>query len=180
MRTRKLEGIVIKRKNLGEADRLLTVFTRQMGKIQIKAVGVRRIYSRRSPHTELLTHVIITLYQGKGIPVLTEIEPLENFSSIKNTFNKIGFAYHICELVDRLCAYNQENTEVFKLLKDTLGRFSEEDLKALVRAFEINLLSALGFYESDRNTKYLNTERLIESILESKLKSRQIFSLFLN
>ncbi len=180
MRTSKLEGIVIKRSNFGEADRLLTVFTRRMGKIQVKAIGVRRIYSRRSSHTELLNHVIINLYQGRGMPILTEIESVGDFSFIKNNFEKIGVAYHICELIDKLCAYNQENSEVFSLLKDTLNRFSEGDIRAVVHSFEISLLTTLGFYTPDKHVKYFDTGQFIENIIERKLNTRQIFPLFLN
>ncbi len=172
-----MEGIVIKRINTGEVDRILTVFTKQMGKIQVKAAGVRRIYSRRSPHTELFNHVVMNLYQGRGIPLLTEIESLDDFSLIKNNFKKIGFAYHVCELIDRLCAYNQENLEVFDLLRTTLNKFLDEDIRAVVHRFEIALLTDLGFYKPGKYTRYLNTGRLIESIIERNLKTRQIFLL---
>ena len=62
MRTYKIEGIVLRRRNLGEADRILTVLSRESGKISIKAPGVRRIPSRRSSHVELLNHSKFTLY----------------------------------------------------------------------------------------------------------------------
>ncbi|MBI4096902.1 MAG: DNA repair protein RecO, partial [Candidatus Levybacteria bacterium] len=54
MRTFRTEGIIIKRKNFGEADRILTVFTKEYGKLQVKAKGIRRIPSRRSAHVELV------------------------------------------------------------------------------------------------------------------------------
>ncbi|MCL4352856.1 DNA repair protein RecO [Patescibacteria group bacterium] len=179
MRTCKAEGIIIKRTNLGEADRLLTLFTKQMGKIQVKALGVRRIYSRRAPEAPVQIHVFIALYQGKGMPILTEIEPLRDFRNIKNRLDRIGLAYHICELIDRLCAYNQENTEVFNLLKQTLDRLSGDNIKTLIHEFELGLLTRLGFYSPQhRHDQSLNTQQLIEDILERKLRTRQILPLF--
>ncbi len=176
MRTYKTEGIIIKRKNYGEADRILTVFTPYQGKIQVKASGIRRIPSRRSAHVELLNFSILSLYKGSGFPILTEAETLENFSAIKDSLQKIGHAYHLCELIDGLCPENQENTKAFYLLKNiltNLSNFTTTD----IREFEIELLSTLGFWsKADMLTGNFNTHLFIENILERKLKSHDIFS----
>jgi DNA repair protein RecO (recombination protein O) len=120
MRHFRTEGIIIKRKNLGEADRLLTVFTKDYGKMQVKAAGVRKITSRRSAHIELLNHASLSLYKGHISPVLTEVKLIDDYAAIKADFNKIGLAYHLCELIDGLCPDNQEHMKVFYLLKNTL------------------------------------------------------------
>lgn len=176
MKSYKTEGFVIKRRNFGEADRILTVFSKRSGKIQIKAPGVRRITSRRSSHTELLNYCVFGLYEGKKLPVLTEIESLENFQSIKKNLGKIGVAYHFCELIDGLCAENQENMEVFSLLKNTLSSLSsdEAELNKLIENFEMRLLDILGFYKPEVTPKNFNRVVFIEQILERKLKSRQV------
>ncbi len=162
MRSYKTEGIVIKRRNFGEADRFLTVFSKKHGKIQIKAVGVRKINSRRSPHIELLNHSLFNLYKGRGMPLLTEVENFENFSEIKENLAKVGFAYHICELVDGLCAENQENEEIFHLLLRTLNRLSfETDIALVIHEFEIDLLTKLGFYKPSNLSLALDTSSFI-------------------
>lgn len=180
MRNFKTEGIIIKRRNIGEADRFLTVFTKNHGKITVKAAGVRRITSRRSAHVELLNCAILTLYKSHGhaLPILTETQALEDFSEIKNDFTKIGFAYHICELIDGLCPENQENRAVFFLLQDTLARLStEDDFLLLVHEFEIELLTVLGYWHKPQiASQNLNTQYFIEGILERKLRSKTIFS----
>ena len=174
MRAYKTEGIVIKRKNFGEADRIITIFTKKHGKIQVKATGVRRITSRRSSHIELLNYGIFNLHRGRSLPVLTEVQSLETFYKLKNNLAKIGYAYHVCELVDGLCAENQESFEIFMLLGRTLRRISlESNLKEIVRDFELNLLRLLGFYTASQNLNF-NTQNFIENILERKLKSKQI------
>jgi hypothetical protein len=127
MRNIKTEGIVIKRKNLGEADRILTIITPHEGKLTIKATGVRKITSRRSAHIELLNHAALSLYKGKGMHVLTEVKMLDDHSQIKADFTKVGLAYHLCELVDGLCPENQENGNVFYLLKNTLKRLAQQE-----------------------------------------------------
>lgn len=179
MRSFKTEGIVIKRRNYNEADRIITVFSRRNGKINIKALGVRKITSRRSSHIELLNYSIFSLYQGKNISTLTEVDSLNNFSDIKRDLKKIAAAYHICELIDGLCAENQESEAIFNLLTNTLNKISNNfNLKEAVYEFEIELLGILGFHTSLTPHIKINTQELIENILEKKLKTRQILLQF--
>lgn len=176
MRSFKTEGIIIKRRNYGEADRLLTVMTKNNGKIQVKATGIRRIPSRRSAHVELLNHSTLGLYRGRSYAVLTEAEAIDNFSSIKNNLEKIGHAYHLCELIDGLCPENQENTRVFFLLKNILNNLSL-DYPVSISEFEIELLSILGYLDKDEMfTERFDMQLFIENILERKLKSYPIFA----
>jgi DNA repair protein RecO (recombination protein O) len=175
MRSFKTEGIVIKRSNYSESDRIVTIFTKQNGKIKIKATGVRKIASRRSPHIEPLNYCIFGLYQGKGMPVLTEVESKECFPLLKKDLKRIGLAYHVCELIDGLCAENQENYDVFMLLGRTLRKLSrEENLEEVIYKFELELLRLLGFHTQSDTTTKINTQELIESILERSLKTKQI------
>jgi hypothetical protein len=127
MRNFRTEGIVIKRKNYGEADRIITILTRDYGKLAVKASGVRKITSRRSSHIELLNHVSLGLYKGSTFPVLTEAKMVDDFSAVKNDFTKVGLAYHLCELVDGLCPDEQENSNVFYLLRNFLTQLAESD-----------------------------------------------------
>lgn len=178
MRAFKTEVVVIKRRSIGEADRLLTVFTKDHGKLVIKATGVRKITSRRSSHTELLNIAALHLYQAKGMPVLTEIETKENFPEIKDDLSKVGFAYHICELIDGLCPENQENEKVYRLLVHTLYKLevSDEETVVVIHDFEVQLLTLLGFWRVPEEipVERVNTQSIIENILERKLKSKQI------
>jgi len=178
VRAFKTEAIIIKRRNFGEADRIITIFTKEYGKFSIKASGVRKITSRRSAHVELLNHSLLGLYKGNGFPILTEARILDDFSSLKTDLNKIGLAYHLCELVDGLCPDNQEQREVFHLLKNTLERLSmDEDMVPVIHDFEIELLSLLGYWNRDKEAPLtMNTPAFIEEIIERKLKSRNVFS----
>lgn len=178
MRVLQLEGIIIKRRNIGEADRILTVFTKELGKLQIKAVGVRKIASKRSPHVELLNLSQLSLYQGKSMPLLTEAVAKETFANLKTKLTHIGFAYHICELVDGLCPEGQENKEVFDLLQKVLTQLeSTEELSMIVHEFEIALLRNLGYWPSQEKLQEANISYLIEQILEKKLKTRKLLHL---
>lgn len=179
MRHIRTDGIIVKRRNSGEADRILTVFTRALGKVSVKAVGVRKITSKRSSHIELLNSVSMTLYQGRAFPVLMEVQTTNTFPVIKSDLQRIGFAYHICELIDGLCPEHQENDALFSLLEKTLVRLgNDEDPTALVRDFEVSLLSQLGFYDRDTLLNLTDTSRIIESVMERKLKTKQLLHRF--
>ncbi len=174
MRNFKTEGIIIKRRNYKDSDRILTVLTKTNGKIYVRASGVRKINSRRAGHIEPINHSMLSLYHGNAFPVLTEAETLNNFSVIKNDLESVGLALHLCELVDGLCPENQENMRVFYLLKEALTQlnqfadisslsdpeFTEGKSKGLRQAqaaktsvinnFEMQLLTILGYLPAGR------------------------------
>ena len=179
MRSYKTEAIIVKRRNFGEADRILTILTKNYGKIRVKAPGVRKITSRRSSHIELLNLSTLTLYKSfsASMPIVTEAQAQEEFLTIKNNLKKIGLAYYICELIDRLCAQNQENRRVFFLMKDTLLKLSNySSNNEIIEHFEDELLVTLGFLPRQHNLA--DKRAFIESILERKLNTRRLLPLF--
>lgn len=181
MRTYKVEGIVLKRRNLGEADRVLTILSREFGKITIKAPGVRRIPSRRSSHVELLNLSQFTLYSSSKafMPIVTEAQTLEDFSLIKSDLRKIGVALYICELINGLCADNQENRGVFFHLKSILSELSKTlDVSGLVKKFEKDLLTELGFWSEAKQLLTQDSQIVMEKLLERKLKTLRVMPLF--
>lgn len=181
MRSLKTEGIVIKRKNIGEADRILTIFSKHYGKIQAKAPGVRKITSRRSSHIELLNLSALTLYNSSRsqTPILIEAQTIQDFDTIKTDLKKIGFAFYVCELVDKLCPDNQENRRIFYLLKETFEKLEYlQGENEVIDEFEGKILSFLGFMPAQYLLK--NRQAFIENILEKKINTREILPLFIS
>ncbi len=177
MRTHKDEAIIIKRRNFGEADRMVTMFTRGHGKIAVKATGIRKIASRRSSHVELLNHTEISLYVKNNFYTLIEAQGIESFREIKEDLAKVGIAYHLCELIDGLLPDHEPNEQVFFLFRNVLQRLCvEDDVPQILHDFEVELLRVLGFWHKNHEeSQNLNTHSYIEQILERKLKSRSIF-----
>lgn len=145
MRGFKTEGIILKRRNFGEADRILTAFTFHRGKVSILARGVRKITSRRAGNIELLNRVQMYLHPGKNFLILTEATALYTYQKLKDNLTLSTVAFHLIELTDRLTAENQENPELYSYLTELLDRLSERPRQLLVRAFEVKILSNLGF-----------------------------------
>ncbi|KKR32290.1 MAG: repair protein RecO protein, partial [Candidatus Gottesmanbacteria bacterium GW2011_GWC2_39_8] len=83
MRTYKTEGIILRRINFGEADRLITIFSKHYGKQKVLGKGVRKIKSRRAPHLELFNRSVIFLHRGKNFDIITEAQTINSFSDLR-------------------------------------------------------------------------------------------------
>lgn len=172
MKSYKVEGIVIRRKSFGEADRILTVFTKKHGKIKVLAKGVRRITSRRGGNIELFNQVEMAIHRGRTFDILTEAQVINSFSQIRKDLNLVGLAFHVCEIVDGLCPEHQSHPRVYDLMLEVLNKLDH----GLIQAFEKNLLQELGYLSIEHQN--INTTLFIENILERKLKTRRIIARF--
>jgi DNA repair protein RecO (recombination protein O) len=118
------EGFIIKRKNFGEADRMITVFTKSQGKIIAVAKGVRKIKSRKSPHVELLNKVSISLSETKSLPILIEADSINNYQILKMSLEKMAYAYKLLEVIDRLCPEKEIHASIYYLLEKSLDQLN--------------------------------------------------------
>lgn len=141
----KTEGIILKRKDFGEADRILTVFTKRFGKVSVLARGVRKITSRRAGNVELLNRTMMFLHQGKNFYILTEAESIDTYEKLKSDLTLSTYAYHLIELTDKLTAENQENPILYEHLIAVLEKLSQNPRQIFIRGFEVKILSNLGF-----------------------------------
>jgi DNA repair protein RecO (recombination protein O) len=148
-RTYSAEGIVIKRINIGEADRVITFVSKYKGKFTAVAKGVRKVASRRAPNLELLNHIKAYFAVGKNLDVVTEVESLATFRNIKEDLFKLGFSFHLAEMVNEFLAEDQGGIEIFDLLLKTLGTLQVEEnpnkSKILLHAFDIKFLDLVGY-----------------------------------
>jgi len=156
------EGVILARRNFGEADRILTIYTKDYGKISAIAKGVRRPRSKKGGHVELGNWCKLFVAKGKNLDLLTEVETnkafgIDNFSSAKA--NKI---YHLLELVDSLTQHEQKNQKVFFLLLQYLDEISKGNNFDLISSvFKVKLLSELGFF-SAKSLKESRAKRVLE------------------
>lgn len=172
-RTYRTEGIIIKRTNYGEADRILTIFTKHYGKIKAIAKGVRKTTSKKGGNLELFNDVTLFLSEGRNLDIITEAEVINSFEKTRGNLNLVGQAFQIAEVADRLTAEREENRRVFELLRKSFQDLNRGKREAVL-SFEIELLKELGFgLPEDLSEK--SVERFIESIIEKKLKSKRIF-----
>src|SRR3990167_10533762 len=109
------EGVILSRRNYGEADRIVTFFTRDYGKITVLCKGVRRPRSKKAGHLELGNWCKIFVASGKNIDLLTEVELKRAFGIADFTEEKSNRIYHFLEIIESVSAENQKNIEVYFL-----------------------------------------------------------------
>ncbi|HQZ71660.1 MAG TPA: DNA repair protein RecO [Anaerolineae bacterium] len=140
------EAVVLRRHDYGEADRILTLFTRERGKLHAIAKGVRRIASRKSGHLELFTRCRLLLARGRNLEVVTQAETVDAYGPLREDLVRTAYAYHLAELTDRLTADENPSPGVFDLLTAMLGALTVAEEPSLVaRYFEVRLLGLAGY-----------------------------------
>ncbi|HWQ14750.1 MAG TPA: DNA repair protein RecO [Roseiflexaceae bacterium] len=144
-RVYRTEAVIIRRSDFGEADRVLTLITPQ-GKRRVVAKGVRKTTSRLAGHIELFTHATLLLAVGRSLDIVTQSAILEGFDGLRGDLERIGAAYYVAELIDRLTEDEDENRRAFELLVGTLRALDATRSPDLaLRHYELHLLEALGY-----------------------------------
>jgi DNA repair protein RecO (recombination protein O) len=145
-RTYQTEAIIIKKIKLGEADRILTLYTPHLGKIRAVAKGVRRPRSKMAGHLELLTHSLVSLARGRNLDTITGSQTINSFLPLKSDLQLASYALYATELVDQFTADNVENYPLFQLLLETMEHLCQDNDKELaLRYFELHLLNLVGY-----------------------------------
>jgi len=145
-RSYRTEAIVIKKTKLGEADRILTLYTPELGKLKAVGKGTRRPKSKLGGHVELLTHSLLMLARGRSLDIVTQAQTINNFLTIKDDLRRISYGLYISELVDSFTAEHIANPGLFSLLLETLQHLSQaENCESVLRYFELHLLDLLGY-----------------------------------
>jgi len=140
------EAVIIKKTKLREADRILTLYTPDMGKIQAVARGVRRPKSKMAGHLELLTHSLVSLARGRNLDTITGSQTINSFLPLKSDLLLTSYALYIIELVNQFTADHVENRPLFQLLLESMKNLCQPANKDLaLRHFEINLLGEVGY-----------------------------------
>lgn len=148
-------AVILRRRNQGDADRILTLFTPESGKQEVIAKGVRKTTSRKAGHLELLTHTSLLLAQARTWHIITEAVTVESFRHLRQHLDAIGAASYICELIDCFTEADDDSQPLWELLLTTLRALDEQSAsvcegeplaaEVLLRWFELHLLSLTGF-----------------------------------
>ncbi|MGD2159355.1 MAG: DNA repair protein RecO [Anaerolineales bacterium] len=151
-RSLRVEGIVLGYSDFGEADRLLSLYTRQLGKVKAIAKGVRKPHSRKAGHVEPFTRSSMQLARGRDLFILTQAETVEAHLPLREDLVILGYAAYVVELLDRFSYEEGENRSLYHLLADTLARLSQgEAPQRVVRYYEFRLLDLVGFRPELKN-----------------------------
>jgi len=140
------EAVIIRKTRLGEADRILTLYTPRLGKIHAVAKGVRRPRSKMAGHLELLTHSQISLARGRNLDTITGCQTIDSFLPLKSDLWLTSCALYVTELVEQFTADQVESLPLFQLLLETMHRLCQGgDWEPALRYFELRLLNEVGY-----------------------------------
>jgi DNA repair protein RecO (recombination protein O) len=145
-RTFRSEAIVLRRIDFGEADRLLTLFTREFGKIKAIAKGARKPQTRKTGHVELFMRTNFLFAKGRNLDIITQAEMVEAYAPLREDLVRTTYASYAVELLDRFTAEEDRDLRKYNLLADALDWLSAADeLRLAARFYELRLLSLAGF-----------------------------------
>lgn len=134
----KTEGIILKKAGLNEVDQLLTVYTKELGKVKVSAKGVKRLESKLRYSIEPISYVQLILVEGKNQLILKDAIIIDQFLKIKKDLNKLKSAKQIAGMIDEAIVGQEKDGDVWNLI---LQAFKDLDVKN----FQKKLISLLGY-----------------------------------
>lgn len=142
----KTDAIVLRARDFGEADKIVTLLTREEGKLQAVAKGARRPRNRMVGATEVFTYGDFLLFRGRNLDTISQCEIRESFRTLREDLTKMAYASYLTELAGEVIREKDRNDGLFLLLLATLHLLTEaEDPEVLTKVFEFKLLSLAGY-----------------------------------
>lgn len=140
------EAIVLRRQDLGETDRVLTLYTPSRGKVRAIAKGIRKPTSRKAGHLELFTRVDVLIAVGRTFDIITQAQMLDAFQPLRTDLVRATYAAHFVELLDAFTGEEDISPEMYGLIVSGLTWLSiTEDLQRTARYYELKLLEMAGY-----------------------------------
>ncbi|MCS7207607.1 MAG: DNA repair protein RecO [Dehalococcoidia bacterium] len=143
-RLTQVQAIILKDREVGEADRLVCLFTLERGKVWARAAGVRKPTSRLGGHLQPLCHSRVLLARGRERDVVSQAEALHTFPGLRGDLRRLAQALACAEVVEGLTAEEQANPRIYHLLLHTLEGLEAGEGEVLLRWYEVQMLDALG------------------------------------
>ena len=140
------EAVVLRSLDIGEADRLLFLYTPQFGKLRGLAKGVRKPHSRKAGHLISFARTRVLLAQGQNLYLITQAEGLDLHPHLHQNLERFALAAYVVELLDRFTYEGESQPGAYRLLVDTLARLDQGEHPDLtVRYYELHLLDIMGY-----------------------------------
>jgi DNA repair protein RecO (recombination protein O) len=140
------EGIVLKTLKLGEADRIVTLFTRENGKVRAVAKGVRKTKSRFGGRLEPFNRVALIVYRGRNLDTVTSADILTAHRELRDDLERLTAAAALADLVEKITPERERAFSVYELLLAGLSALAAGRGRTVVPAFLVKLLSVSGFH----------------------------------
>lgn len=140
------QGVVLRTIKLGEADRIVTIFTQAHGKVRAVAKGIRKTGSRFGGRLEPTSHVAFQCYEGRELDVVTQVETIDANRVLREHFGALTHAISMLEAVDQVAVDRERNLALYRMLVSALRTMSENPSPMVAPAFHWKVLSLEGFH----------------------------------
>lgn len=143
----KTEGIVLRTRDLGEADKIITLYSSARGKISTLAKGVKKTKSRLAALSHPFSYSNYLLFQGRTFYTVTQGEIIRSHHQLRDNLWKMAYATYFCEIVDLALEEGEPNETIFQLLLHSFLLLIQEEkrLSLIARLFEIRFLTFSGY-----------------------------------
>lgn len=139
------QAVVLRSWKLGEADRIVSLHTRDHGKVRGVAKGVRRTKSKFGARLEPLSHVAVQLYRGRGdLDTITQVETIDRFVNLRDEPDRFARAEAMLEAVDQVAQDREPDPRLHVMLTRALSTLDRNDSPLVVAAFFLKLLAHEG------------------------------------
>jgi DNA repair protein RecO (recombination protein O) len=173
------EGVVLARRSYGEADRIISVYTKNRGRVSLMAKGIRKPSSRKRGHLEVFSHIKFQATSNRELGLITEAETVENFPEIRKSLPKSSLAYYFLEVVGKITHEGESYSDLFDFLLEYLNRIEKENqLKKIRLDFIAGILTLMGYWP--KNKKLINHDEKLEEVIERSLSSLRVGKRVLN
>ncbi|WP_077625030.1 DNA repair protein RecO [Sediminibacillus massiliensis] len=142
----KVEGVILRTRDYGETHKIVTILTKQFGKISAIARGAKKPKSRMAAVTQPFIHGQFLLQLGSGLGSLQQGEVLASLRPIREDIIKTAYATYLAELTDKLLDEKQPDLFIYKQLLNTFQWISEDkDAEVLTIIYELKMYRKAGF-----------------------------------
>lgn len=129
METLTVEAVVLKTDDFGDANRVVTLFTREFGKVEANAYGCRRVRSPLSGALQMFNHISAELTRGAKVDTIREADIIHFYDALTNDLERLAYASLLFEIVNRMTLPRQSERETFDLLTKALPVLSKRNPK---------------------------------------------------
>lgn len=156
-------AVSLKTVPFAEADKLVTLFTREHGKIKAIAKGARRVPSRFGGRVETFTYADYFIAQGRSLDIISQCQVIESFQKVREKGQTLPAGLYMLKLVNSGTAEGQVYIELFDLLLQSLFRLkNEQDAKRVVKDFVRGFVTVEGIFKEGIDPQYSLSEHIGE------------------
>ena len=139
------EGVVLRTHKLAESDRIVSILTRQHGKVRAVAKGVRKTKSRFGARLEPPTHLALQFYEGRELDIVTQAETIDHFRSVRDDLDRLTRAVSMLEAADQLLLDREPNPALYQMLVGALRALAGNTGPLVVAGFFLKVLALEGY-----------------------------------